>query len=79
MASFWIVLKYFLAKYVCPNQLDDVFSVAVLDTLATAIEPRRSANNKRRHKILNSQNLTAHWGLLLLIIVVVCPCWRFEF
>jgi len=30
---------------VCPNQLDNLFSVTVPDLLATAVEPRRPANN----------------------------------
>lgn len=49
MASFWIVFKQFLAKYMCPKQLDNLFSVTVPDELVTPIEPRKTANTTEKN------------------------------
>lgn len=69
----------------CPNQLDNLFSVTVPDVLAIATEPRRPANNTeispkgkeqqdRRDFKLKSESML---GIILLLIIMVCLLWCF--
>lgn len=77
MASFWFVFKKFLAKYMCPNHVDNLFGVTVPDMLATATEPRRPLNNTEVSKGKEQQGrqdfklskVRACWGLFGLLLL----------